>query len=145
MDRDAASAKTLCMKRTKELTGPPRHFLRKWREHCRLTLAEVDLRMEALAVDARTGTTHGNLSRIERGEVPYNQVLLESLAKIYETDPASLIVRDPSQPDPIWTVLDRIPASQREQLSDVMRAFAPPETATPPPARAIRNKPRRAG
>lgn len=47
----------------------------------------------------------GNLSKVERGLLPYNQEMLERLADALETDPASLIIREPSAE--IWSIWDR--------------------------------------
>jgi transcriptional regulator with XRE-family HTH domain len=41
--------------------------------------------------------SHAQLGRIERGLQPYNQALLEGLAKLYETSVASLIERVPEE------------------------------------------------
>lgn len=61
----------------------------------------------------RLGLTQGNLARIENGKTPYNQRLLEILAEVYRTDVASLIMRNPEDPEGIWSIYDQIPASQR--------------------------------
>lgn len=62
---------------------------------------------------AKIGLSQPNLSRIERGATPYNQTLLQILAEVYQTDVASLIVRDPTDPDGIWSIYDQIPTEQR--------------------------------
>jgi transcriptional regulator with XRE-family HTH domain len=87
-----------------------RHFLRAWRKHRGYTLEQVAERLH---------TTHATLSRIERGKHPYNQDLLELLAQIYQTDPASLLMRDPTSADAIWSVWDDLPAQQRAQLVEM--------------------------
>lgn len=61
----------------------------------------------------RLGLTQGNLARIENGKTPYNQRLLEILAEVYRTDVASLIMRNPEDPEGIWSIYDQIPAAQR--------------------------------
>ncbi len=70
-----------------------RTFLRQWREHRGYTLEQA-----AEAVDI----THASLSRIERGLQPYSQAILEALAELYMTDVASLIMRDPTDPEAMW-------------------------------------------
>lgn len=96
----------------------PRHFLREWRKHREMSLEQVAERVMLLGVeerfrladpDSRPKTmTHATLSRIERGLLPYNQLLLEILADIYGTSPASLLMRDPSTPDAPWSLADQI-------------------------------------
>lgn len=67
--------------------------------------------------------THATLSRIERGLVPYNQYLLELLAEIYGTDAASLIVRDPSDPEGLWQIVDHLTPAQQQQLVELAKVL----------------------
>ena len=107
----------LCMAKS----ASRKHFIRQWRKHRGLTL-------EALA--ERVSMTHGNLSRIERGEVPYNQVLLERLAEELRCDPVDLLIRDPSDPGGLWSVYDQLTPSQREQGAQMLRIIAGGKTGT---------------
>jgi transcriptional regulator with XRE-family HTH domain len=84
-----------------------RTFIRQWRKHRNLTLAQLA---------DRVGTTHATLSRIERGIQPYNQPLLEAIADALGTDPASLLMRNPEDPEGIWTLLDNAEPALRRQL-----------------------------
>lgn len=88
--------------------------IRAWRKHRGLTL-------EQLA--ERIGMTHATLSRIERGKQPYNQVLLESLAEALQTDVASLLIRDPADPDGIWSIWEQASRGQRRQLVDIAKTL----------------------
>lgn len=100
----------------------PKHHLRAWRQHRGLTLEAVAERVEILGSERRDADplstpqarTHASLSRIERGLQPYNQVLLEILAEIYMTDPASLLIRNPLDPDGIWSIWDQLKPAQRQ-------------------------------
>lgn len=87
-------------------------FIRHWREHRGLTL-------EQLA--DRIGTTHASLSRIERGLQPYTQPMLEGLAEALQTDPASLIMRNPDDPEGIWSVWDQAKATERRMIVDLAK------------------------
>lgn len=109
-DKQGAGRHDLFMASTQKRT-----FIREWRKHRALTL-------ERLA--ARVGVTHGTLSKIERGVLPYSQYQLETIAEALNTDPASLLMRNPLDPEGIWTVWGRIPASERARAMDVLRAFA---------------------
>ena len=91
----------------------PPHFIRKWRNHKHLTL-------EQLA--ERISMTHQNLGKIERFLVPYSQPILERLADALQTDPASLIMRDPSDPDGIWSIWDTLSIPERRQGIAVLKA-----------------------
>lgn len=114
----------------------PGHFLRAWREFKDLSLEAVAERVVLLAQEARhrsddpnsrpRGMTHATLSRIERGKLPYSQKLLEMLAEIYQTEPASLIMRDPNNPNAAWSLADRVrklPAEQLEQVAAFLTAI----------------------
>lgn len=87
-------------------------FIRQWREFRGLTL-------EQLA--DRVGTTHASLSRIERGKQPYVQPLLEAIAEALMTDPASLIIRNPQDPEGIWSVWDQAKPGERQMIVDIAR------------------------
>jgi transcriptional regulator with XRE-family HTH domain len=80
-----------------------------------------------------------NISMIETGKQGYTQETLELLAGALKTDPASLLVRDPTDPDGIWAVWDRIPNNERGRAIGVLSAFAVPaadEIQPPAPRRA---------
>lgn len=119
----------LCMTRkTKEPTRPPGHFLREWRNSRGWTLEQLaeKVAIEADALEqqepfykerSRSGSSHGTISRVERGEVPYTQHLLDVLARVYGTDPGSLIMRNPLLEDAPWSIVDQVkpltPGQQR--------------------------------
>jgi transcriptional regulator with XRE-family HTH domain len=90
------------------------HYLREWRRYRKLSLATVA---------ERIGITHGTLSRIERGEYPYNQRHLEALAEVFETDPASLIGRDPRDPEGIFEIWLRLTPARKRQILAIIKAL----------------------
>lgn len=91
-----------------------RHFIRAWRKHRGLTL-------EQLA--ERIGMSHQNLGKIERGLVPYNQVLLEALSEELRCDPRDLIMRDPTQPESIWSIWEQLSVPERAQATEIVKAL----------------------
>jgi transcriptional regulator with XRE-family HTH domain len=106
------------------------HYLREWREKSDLSLEAVAERIMLLSAErasdgegrART-MTHATLSRIERGKLPYNQHLLELLAEIYGTDEGSLIVRNPADPDGMWSIYDQLKPEQRRQAVEMLKVI----------------------
>lgn len=90
------------------------HYLREWREVRSKTLVQV---AEFLHM------SHGNLSKIERGLVPYNQELLEKLAELYMCEPADLIIRDPSDPIDIWSVWDLAKPGDKRKIVSVAKTI----------------------
>lgn len=91
-----------------------RHFIREWRKHRGLTLERLAERLE---------TSAASLSRIEKGEQPYTQDYLEALAEALSTDPASLIMRDPTQPEGIWSLWEHAKPGEKRQIEAVVRAI----------------------
>lgn len=85
--------------------GP--HFLREWREHRSYTLEQAG---EAV------GISHAQLGRIERRLQPYNQGLLEALADLYRTDPASLVMRNQLSEDAMWSLWDQAKEGERQEI-----------------------------
>ena len=85
-------------------------YLRQWRQHCGKTLVQVG---EYLHM------THSQLSRIERGVSPYNQDLLERLADLYMCEPVDLIIRDPSEPDNIWSLWEHASKGDRQKIYSI--------------------------
>ena len=91
--------------------------IREWREFRGMTLE----RLAARVGDQIGGMTHASLSRIERGLQPYSQPVLEAIADALTTDAASLIMRDPSDPEGIWSVWDRAKAGERKMIVDLAK------------------------
>ncbi len=91
-----------------------RTFIRQWRDH-------RDLTLEQLA--DRVGSTHVSLSRIERGLQPYSQTLLEALAEALQTDVASLLMRDPTDSEALWSIWEQASEGQRQTLVDIAKTL----------------------
>lgn len=85
-------------------------FIRQWRKH-------RDMSLEKLA--ERVPMDKGNLSKVERGYLPYNQEMLERIADALGTDVASLLIRDPTEPEAIWSLWDRARPGERRQIASV--------------------------
>lgn len=63
------------------------------------------------------------LSRIETGDQPYSQDFLEACAEALQTDPASLLMRDPNKDEAIWSVWDQAKPAERAQIVAVAQAL----------------------
>lgn len=72
----------------------------------------------------RSGLTHGSISRLETGEAGYVQNTLERIARALETDPGSVIMRDPRVVEGLLSIWDRVPLGERRRALRVLRAFA---------------------
>lgn len=80
-------------------------------------LAEL---VTAYMVDHGTGVgyTHASIGRLERGLIPYSQPVIEAIAHSLGTDPASLLIRDPTDQAGIWTIWERALPEQRETITE---------------------------
>ena len=99
--------------------GP--HFLREWRQFKNMTLE---------AAGEAVGLSHAQLGRIERRLQPYNQELLEALAELYGTTPASLVMRDPSKEDSMWSLWDQAKEAEREKIEEYADMLVKRRTGT---------------
>lgn len=96
-----------------------RTFLRQWRDFRDLSLERAAERFDMSAAQ---------LSRIERGESPYTQDFLELAADAYQTDVPSLLMRDPTDPESMWSIWDQAKPGQRRMITDVARTILKTDT-----------------
>lgn len=89
-------------------------YIRQWRLARGLTL-------EQLA--DRIGVQASALSYLERGQSAYTQGTLEAVAEALGTDPASLIMRNPTEDDAIWSLWDNATAAEKQQITDVVKVL----------------------
>lgn len=94
--------------------GYRRTFLRQWRQHRGLTLEQLADRLNMTA---------SHLSMLERGHRAYTQDTMEAIADALQTDVASILMRDPSDPEQIWSIWEQAKPGQRKQIVDVMKAL----------------------
>jgi transcriptional regulator with XRE-family HTH domain len=94
-------------------THPPT-LIREWRRHRGLTLQQLG---------DMVGLTHSGLGRIETGDSPYKQRHLESIAAALGTDPASLLVRHPRDPEGIWALWETLSPAQRRRVVAIIKAL----------------------
>jgi transcriptional regulator with XRE-family HTH domain len=88
-------------------------YIREWREAKPMTLEALAARVG----EKIGGMTHASLSRIERGLQPYSQPILEAIAEeLTDGDVASLLIRNPADPDAIWSIWDRAKPGQRKTI-----------------------------
>jgi transcriptional regulator with XRE-family HTH domain len=89
-------------------------FIRQWRLYRNLT-------QERLA--DRLGMTAGNLSQLERGIVGYTQPVMEAVADALGCTVADLLIRDPSDPEGIWSVWEALTPSERHRAVTILQAL----------------------
>lgn len=93
-------------------------LIRAWRKHRDLSLERVAARIEM---------TTSNLSKIERGEQPYTQPVLEALAEALNCSPADLLMRPPGTPkeprNVLLTLIEGLDPETRDQAITVIEAL----------------------
>jgi transcriptional regulator with XRE-family HTH domain len=89
------------------MSNRPKWFLKEWRKFRGLS-------QDKLA--ERLGVHKGDISNWEKGKRRYNQDLLEQLADALQCEPADLIMRDPTQPEAIWSIWDHASEGQKEEI-----------------------------
>lgn len=89
-------------------------YLKQWRKYRLYTqdrLAEM------------TGLSKPYVSQLESGKRQYTQELLEVFAEALQCDPADLIMRDPTDPEGIWSVWDDLAGPERRQVVEIAKTF----------------------
>lgn len=109
-------------KKDKKVTPRPKRptyrppLIKQWRKY------RNDMTQEELAerVSAYLGRsyTHASVGRIENGKMPYTQPVLEAMADALGTDCASLLIRDPTQKEGIWTLWERALPAERTTIEE---------------------------
>lgn len=105
------------MERTAQPKPNPRFkppYIREWRK-------TVQLSLEALA--ARVPMDKGNLSKVERGLLPYNQEMIERIAEAIGTEPQNIIGRDPTKDGKVIDMVQRLNPAQLRQVERVIEAM----------------------
>jgi transcriptional regulator with XRE-family HTH domain len=90
--------------------------IKAWREYRSLTQEQVASRID-MSVP--------NLSRLERGKIPYSQAALEALAVALDCTVADLVSRPPPKPGhpDLWSVLNGMTEEEQETALRVVAAM----------------------
>lgn len=96
-------------------TDRKKTYLREWRR------AKSGRTLEQVA--EHIGISQPQLGRIERGDSPYNQDLLEALADLYGCTVADLLMRDPNEPNGIWSIWDHAKPGERRMIAAAAEAI----------------------
>jgi len=88
-------------------------FLRQWREYRNLTQDDLAERL---------GTSKASISRIEAGQQAYTQDFLEACADALRTDPASLLMRNPTDEEAVWSLWDKAKVGERKMIENIVRS-----------------------
>lgn len=106
--------------------GHPKHnrrptFIKAWRKLRGLTLEKLS---EQLLIEREVEITDGQLSRIERGESPYSQDLLEAVAAVLRCEPAQLLNVNPSDGGNVmYSIWETLTPVQRKQAAAMLHVI----------------------
>lgn len=89
-----------------------RTYIAQWRDHRNLTQEQLAERLEM---------TQSHLSMLENGKRGYTQETLEAVAHALQTDVASLLMRDPTDPEAIWSIWDNAKPGERRMIVDIAK------------------------
>lgn len=87
-------------------------FICEWREYRGLTQDQLS---------GLLGMSKASLSRLENGKQSYTQDFLEACAVALSTDPASLLTRDPTDPEAPWSIWETLKPAERKKATEAMR------------------------
>lgn len=87
-------------------------YIRQWREFRNLNQEQLAGRLEM---------TQSQISQLENGRRGYTQETLEAIADALHTDVASLLMRDPTDPDAIWSIWDNAKPGERRMIVDIAK------------------------
>ena len=96
-------------------------FIKAWRKRRGYTLIAVMERLEALS---GIEVSESQLSRIERGEQPYSQDILEGLAAVLQCEPAHLLNVNPEGQDPAFSIWETLPPAIRRQAVRIAQTLS---------------------
>lgn len=107
---------------TPRLKGPQFRttFIRQWRLHRELTQEQLAERVATYLAERgiAKGYTHASIGRLENGKMGYTQPVLEAIADALRTDPASLLMRDPTDTQALWSVWDQAQPAERKLITE---------------------------
>lgn len=100
-------------------TARRRTFFREWREFRSLTQEQLAERLDVSV---------GLISQLENRKVNYTQATLEALAQALNCEPADLLIRDPSDPEGIWSIWDHAKKGERQQIVELAKVVTSRQT-----------------
>lgn len=100
--------------------GP--HYIAAWREHRKLTQAQL---AELL------NTTGATISRIEARKNGYTQAFLEACAEVLQCSPADLLRGPPDEQDEIIRAVNKLSRSQRLQAMKLLEILSQEDSDGP--------------
>lgn len=75
------------------------------------------------------GVSTATISQIENAKSPYTQGHLEGIAEALGCEPADLLMRNPADPEAIWSLWEAAAPAQRRQIIGIIKGLLGSEAA----------------
>lgn len=96
-------------------------FVREWRKYRGLSLRKLADRIELHGPNETF--SHASIGRIENGEQPYTQPVIEALAEALDVSVSDLLTVDPSKDGEVVDLMRMIDDKNRDAAIRVLRAL----------------------
>lgn len=104
-------------------TEQGQHFIRQWREKRGISLRKLASRLE-LEPGGEPLVSYASLSRIETGEQPFSEPILNALAAALDVTRAMLLEMDPEKEGRVVDLLNKMDRPTREQAIRMLELMA---------------------
>ena len=99
------------------------HYIREWRRKRQLSLRKLANRMEK-EPGGELVISHASLGRIESGDQPYSEPILEALAEALGTTKSALLEVHPDKEGDVIDLVRRLKGPKRDQALEYLRFLA---------------------
>lgn len=100
-----------------------RHYIREWREKRGLSLRQLAGRLET-EPGGEPLLSHASLGRIEKGEQPYTEGVLEAIEDALSVSRAELLEMNPLKDHEVIDLMHKLSDAKREQAIDYLKFLA---------------------
>lgn len=99
------------------------HYIRQWREKRGVSLRKLAARLE-VDPGGEPLVSYAQLSRIETGEQPYSEPVLNAIAYALDVTPIMLLEMDPSKEGHVVDLLNTMDSATRAQAIKMLELMA---------------------
>lgn len=99
------------------------HFIRGWREKRGISLRKLAAKLET-GPDGEPLVSYASLSRIENGEQPFSEPILNAIAEALDVPRAMLLEMDPKKEGHIVDLLNKMDRQTRDQAIKMIELLA---------------------
>lgn len=99
------------------------HFIRAWREKRGVSLRKLAAKLE-VGPDGEPLVSYASLSRIENGEQPFSEPILNAIAEALDVPRAMLLEADPKKEGHIVDLLNKMDRKTQEQAIKMLELLS---------------------